>query len=107
MFIVKSDQSVTISALDKRLEKQTERILTEVGGIIDDFAFQVDQRFNKVEAELVELNTKYDQLITTLDRFLKRLDDIEADNAARDAQLARLDRWIHQIADQTGTNLKI
>ncbi|PJE65695.1 hypothetical protein COU91_00280 [Candidatus Saccharibacteria bacterium CG10_big_fil_rev_8_21_14_0_10_47_8] len=104
--MTKNDQIVTSAVLDGALGRQTKRILTEVGGIINDFAFQVDQRFNKIEADIAELNRKYDHLITTLDKFLKRLDDIEADNSARDAQLARLDRWIHQIADKTGVELK-
>lgn len=105
--MAKEDQSITTQVLDRALEKQTDKILTEVGSIINDFGFQIDQRFNKVEQDIAELSSKYDHLINTLDKFLKRLDDMEANNAARDAQLARLDRWIHQIADQTGTKLNI
>lgn len=45
-------------------------------------------------------------LIITLDTFLKRLDDIESDNHARDAQIARMERWIEKIAKQTGVQLE-
>jgi len=51
-----------------------------------------DVRFDKLEQDIAEINEKYYHLIITLDTFLKRLDDIEADNTARDAQLARLER---------------
>ena len=106
MFIVKSEQPVTVNVLDKRLEKQTERILTEVGGLINDFAFQVDQRFIALEKRVTHIEVSLEKLTNTLDHFLKRLDDIETDNAARDAQLARHDRWLHQIADKSGLELK-
>ena len=64
-----------------------------------------DVRFDKLDQDISEINEKYNHLIVTLDTFLKRLDDIEADNAARDAQLARLERWIEQIASKTGVKL--
>lgn len=57
--MTKNDQTITVAVLDGALENQTKRILTEVGGIINDFAFQVDQRFNKIEADIAELNRKY------------------------------------------------
>ena len=91
---------VTQAVLKSELKEQSDHILTEVGIIIQDFATQVDERFNKLEASL-------DKLINTLDGLIKRLDDLETDNVARDAQLARLDRWVHQIANKTGVKLKI
>ncbi len=65
-----------------------------------------DVRFDKLEKDIAEINEKYEHLISTLDTFLKRLDDIEANNAARDAQLARLERWIEQVAAKTGVKLE-
>ncbi len=65
-----------------------------------------DMRFDKLEQDITQINKKYEHLIVTLDTFLKRLDDIEADNSARDAQLARLERWIEQVASKTGVKLE-
>lgn len=100
--ITKDDLNELTSSIDKKIDKAVD----DLAGIIDSFAQQVDNRFNKVEKEIIELNKKYDHLIDTLDTFLKRLDDIEADNSARDAQLARLERWIEQVATKTGVKLE-
>lgn len=82
------------------------KAVDDLSQIIQSFAQNVDERFDKLESEVADLNNKYDHLINTLDAFLKRLDNIEADNTARDAQLARLERWIEQVAAKTGVKLE-
>ena len=89
---MKNEPTVTKPMLDDAV--------TDIAYIISDFSNRVDERFNKIEEDIAQLNKKYDHLINTLDAFLKRLDDLEADNTARDAQLARIDRWVHQVADK-------
>jgi predicted nucleic acid-binding Zn-ribbon protein len=66
----------------------------------------LDKRFDEVNKRIDGLDEKYDKLMTTLDAFLKRLDDIETDNTARDAQIARLERWVEQVAKQAGIKLE-
>lgn len=118
------DPVVTQSMLEAAFEKSnkliTRQIVDEIGGVISEFAARVDERFNKIElrldvieAEIRSLNEridrledKYDYIIRTLDAFLKRLTDVETNDAARDAQLARFDRWLHQIADQVNVKLE-
>jgi predicted nuclease with TOPRIM domain len=69
--------------------------------------FKYIQEFREeVKAENVELLNSINQLTNTIDRFIKRLDDIETDNTARDAQIARIERWIEQIAQKTGVKLE-
>jgi hypothetical protein len=65
-----------------------------------------DKQFDEVKEDIAELNGKYDHLINTLDTFLKRLDNIEANDAARDVQLARHEKWLEQIAAKTGVKLE-
>ncbi len=67
----------------------------------------MNKRFDQLEKRLDDTASKdqFDILLKTLDGFLKRLDNIEADNVARDAQYARHDRWLHQIAQKTGVKL--
>lgn len=69
----------------------------------------MNKRFDAIEKQLDNTATKnqFDYLIKTLDGFLKRLDNIEANNAARDIQYARHDRWLHQIAQKAGVKLSI
>lgn len=87
------------------VQQIVDKAVDELSGIINNFASAVDERFNKVEARLDKLEASHDRLVNTLDAFLKRLDDIEKDNEARNAQYARLERWVQQIADQTGIKL--
>ena len=65
----------------------------------------VDKRIDEVREDIEDLNKKYDHLISTLVAFLKRLDDIEANDAARDVQLAWHERWLEQIAAKAGVKL--
>jgi FtsZ-binding cell division protein ZapB len=101
--------TVTLESLDKKIDKAVD----DLSDIIQSFVQHVDERFNKVEVELsnvkqdtADLKASHDKLLNTLDHFLKRLDDIETDNTARDAQFARLERWIEQLADKTGLKLE-
>ncbi|MEX2006790.1 MAG: hypothetical protein WD877_01265 [Candidatus Saccharimonadales bacterium] len=93
-------------ATKKDVQQIVDRAVDDLSVVIQDFSQRVDDRFNKIEAGIAELNNKYDWLVKTLDKFLRRLGNIEADNAARDAQLARYERWLMQIAEKTGVKLK-
>ncbi len=85
----------------------TSKVLQES---LDKFAIKIikhiDQQITGLRNDIAKIDANYEHLIGTLDTFLKRLDNIEADNAARDAQLARLERWIEQIAVKTGVKLE-
>ena len=90
-----------LDRVEVRLEAVEERLET------------VEMRLIKVEHEVSDLKIRMDQLeashqqlVSTIDKFLKRLDDIETENAARDHQYARLERWVEQIAKQTGIKLE-
>ena len=77
---------------------------------LNDFGLKLfkylDKRFDKTDKQFDDQKAAHNRLINTLDAFLKRLDDIEIDNTARDAQLARIERWIDQIARKTGVKLE-
>lgn len=113
--------------VEQIVEKAVGKAVEDLSAIIGDFAAQVDTRFNKVEADISEmkidisemrsdidevktdisrLDEKYDRLLNTMDSFIKRIEDSETKNAARDAQIARLERWIEQIAQKTGIKLE-
>lgn len=82
------------------------KAVEDLSEVIQAFAQRVDERFDVLEKRVDKLEVQFDRLNNTLDHFLKRLDDIEADNVARDAQLARLERWIEQVAQKTGVKLE-
>lgn len=92
---------MTKAELNEALNKQTD----EIASLIQSFMVQVDDRFNKLEARMDEFDQKLSRLIETLDHFLKRLDDTETDQAARDAQFARLVEWAREVSEKTGVPL--
>ena len=64
--------------------------------------------FKSVHEELAQTAKKdsLNQLVETLDAFLKRVEDAEVNDVARDAQIARMERWIETIAQKTGVKLE-
>lgn len=93
-------------ATKEDVQEIVNKSVDDISQIVQSFAQNIDERFNKIEGEIAKISSSYDRLLATLDSFLKRLDDHEADNTARDAQVARLERWIEQIADKTGVKLE-
>jgi septal ring factor EnvC (AmiA/AmiB activator) len=76
---------------------------------------QFTKLFKYIEDFRAEVNTKLDQkasqdsmerLLNTLDGFLKRLDDIETEQSARDLQFERLLDWAREVSKKTGVPLK-
>jgi hypothetical protein len=76
---------------------------------------QFTKLFKYIEEFRAEVNTKLDEkasqnsmerLLNTLDGFLKRLDDIESDQSARDLQFERLLEWARLVSQKTGIPLK-
>ena len=88
------------------VDKAVNKAVDDLSQVIQSFAQQVNERFDRLEKRVDKLEQSFERLQSTLDTFLKRLDDIEKDNAARDAELARMRRWIEQLAQKTGVKLE-
>ncbi len=88
------------------VSKSVNKAVDDLSEVIQQFANRIDERFNQAEARMGRMEESLARLTNTLDAFLKRLDDMETENVARDAQLARLERWIEQIATKTGVKLE-
>ena len=67
----------------------------------------VQEQFALVNEKLDEKasQSSLDKLTNTLDGFVARIDHYETELAARDHKIARLERWIEEIAKQTGVKL--
>jgi restriction endonuclease S subunit len=63
-------KNLTKKEIEKLLDKQTSIILTAV----DRKILKIERKITKLEAKVEQ---RFDQLITTLDKFLKRLTDLE------------------------------
>lgn len=97
-----SDPIVTKSVLDNALKGTVE----EIAGIIDVFASRMDARFIKIEKDIADIKNSLDELTRTIDGFVKRLDQVETEQVARDAEVQRMKTWIQQIAKETGVKLE-
>ncbi|HEU0266556.1 MAG TPA: hypothetical protein VFQ70_02940 [Candidatus Saccharimonadaceae bacterium] len=64
-------------------------------GYIVDMDKRIDSRFDKVEADIRALRD-------TPVAIAKRLDDNDDEQAARDAQFARLVEWARKVSKKTG-----
>lgn len=88
--------------LDNKIDKRFD----DLTDILQSFMHQVDDRFNKVEKDIADIKSSIDRLTNTINGFLKRLDDVETEMAARDAQFERLLEWAREVSAKTGIPLK-
>jgi archaellum component FlaC len=73
--------------------------------VMGDMMHQIDHRFNKIESRMDEIENKINRLVNTIDGFVKRLDENETENAARDAQFERLVTWAKEVSEKTGISM--
>jgi septal ring factor EnvC (AmiA/AmiB activator) len=78
----------------------------DLSEIIANFASQVDERFNRIEERLEKIEKSHDRLLNTIDGFVKRLDEVETEQLARDRQFDRLVAWAHKVSEKTGIPLE-
>lgn len=79
---------VTKKDVEEIVGKAVGKAVEDLSEVIANFANQVDQRFVALETRVDKLDAKFDRLLNTVDAFVKRLDDTETENTARDAQFA-------------------
>jgi hypothetical protein len=74
---------------------------TKLFKYIEEFRADVTQKLDqKASQESIE------RLIDTLDGFVKRLDDNETEQSARDYQFERLLLWAREVSKKTGIPLR-
>lgn len=74
---------------------------TKLFKYIEDFRAEVNSKLDEKASQL-----SVEKLTQTIDSFIKRLDDIEAEQAARDAQFQRLLEWARKVSEKTGIPLE-
>ena len=93
-------------ATKNEVETIVNKAVVELTDVIKTFMFQVDERFNKLEARMDEFDRKLDQLTTTIDGFVARIDRYETELAARDSQFEELLTWARKVSEKTGIPLE-
>ena len=61
-----------LKKLELSIDRKIDRAVDDLSKIIQTFAQTVDDRFNKLEAEIAELNKKYVHFMTTRRYFSKK-----------------------------------
>lgn len=106
----KKSQQLTQKGIENLLSRQTEVILNAVDQkttnldkgmatlergmiVLEKRIVALEERIDKME---IGINEKFDRLITTLDRFLKRLTDLEDEFKAMKADINRLKKIIRE-----------
>lgn len=74
---------------------------TKLYKYIEEFRSEVNNRFEETASR-----DSIERLVNTLDSFLKRLDDNEIEQSARDMQFERLLEWAREVSKKTGIPLK-
>jgi uncharacterized coiled-coil protein SlyX len=111
-----NDPFVTKSMLDAAFERQFEK-LQEVfvtKTLLDVRLEEMEARFNfrldTIESTMhdgfARMDKKYDRIMGAIDNFMGKVENIEANDAARDAQLDRHDRWHRQVASSLHLKLQ-
>lgn len=96
------NDSITKEDLKLALREHTDEIMN----VMQTFMHQVDDRFNKLEHEIVELKDSHNRLLNTIDGFIGRIDKYETELAARDNQFEKLLAWARKVSDKTGIPLE-
>ena len=94
--------------LEQRLDKRFDAIdkrFDDLTMLMSNFANDVQTKLADHDDEFRKLNEKYDHLLSTIDGFIGRIDKYEAEQAARDHKVERLERWIQEIAARSNIQL--
>jgi phage shock protein A len=103
------DSQITQHQLEVALKKNNQElarsIVDEISETMNVIMDRIDERFNKVEKDIIDLKESHDRLLNTIDGFVKRLDEVEIEQTARDAKFERLARWAKEVSEKTGIPL--
>jgi len=91
--------------LEKKIEQSIDKAVNDLSAVMSQFANDVNDRFDKVDARFESIENRLDKLedshqrlLNTVDGFVGRIDRYETELAARDHKIDRLERWIQQLA---------
>jgi hypothetical protein len=111
---------ITPAAIKEIVNTSARGVVDDVSDIINQLAEQFDGRFisveagikgmnhglSKVQKDFVDLRGNINRLTNTVDGFVKRLDENELEDTARDAQFRRLLDWAQKVSAKTGIPLE-
>jgi predicted nucleic acid-binding Zn-ribbon protein len=85
----KIEEKLTKKEIEKLLKEQTRVIL----GAVDEKVSGLEKKIAKLE---IKMERRFDQLITTLDKFLKRLTDLEDEFTIIKAKIRKIEEVLKE-----------
>lgn len=96
---------LTQTQLKEALKENNKLIVDEISENMNTMMERIDERFNRLEARVDRLEESHQKLLNTVDGFLRRLDEVETEQTARDAKFERLAKWAKEVSEKTGIPL--
>lgn len=84
---------------DKDLEKALDNLAIKI------FKY-IDKNSENLKEEIHLLRNDFGHLQSAVDGYAKRVEIYHHESKARDHEVARLTRWVEQIAEKTGVQLE-
>ena len=73
---------------------------------VEDLSVIIRELAQSMHEEITEVKSSIDRLTNTIDGFVKRLDEVETEQLARDRQFERLVEWARKVSEKTGIPLE-
>jgi len=89
-----------------RVEQKIDKAVDGLSGVIATLAQNMHDELVEIKKDIADIKASIDRLTNTIDGFVARLDSHETENAARDAQFARLLDWARKVSKKTGVPLE-
>lgn len=88
--------------LEKKIDTRIDKAVSDISGVIQDFATHVDRRFDGVETELSKLQKDMQSVLKRLDSIEKDISISDDERVVMGMQLNRLHDWVEQAAKRIG-----
>lgn len=73
---------------------------------VDQRFLEIEHRFDRIDQRFDEMGQDFNDLQAAVDAYAKRADAYFQEMTMLSAKVDRLERWIQQVAEKTGVQLK-
>jgi len=102
MSLTTQDKKDIEAIVDTKVSKAVE----DLAEVINILAQNMHNEIMQLKQDNIKIQNSLDRLTNTIDSFVKRLDDAETEQAARDLQFEKLLAWAKEVSKKTGVPLK-
>lgn len=93
---------ITKQDIQDIVTESTNKTITDLSEIIQDFATHVDKRFDTLESDVAKLQKDVGTILNRIDSIEKDIAISEDERAVMSMQLTRLHDWVEKAAARVG-----